>query len=303
MANQFDIANANTAEPREITAGDFVQWKKADIAADYPTSAGYTAQYVARIEGGVEEFKISQDVASDDNAYVFSAASAATATYLPGVYRWQLEITQTASGNRVVVATGKMQVRPDMDISNADSRSHAEIMLGKIESLLVGKADADVSSYSIAGRSLTKLNFSELMEARNFYKSEVLAEKAKKEQEERTRRLNAILTVSLFDKGYVEVNYQDYITYKFAFENKSDKDIKAFKGYLAIKDLFDATIKEINITYDDGVPAGEVKNWNATTDYNQFHKEDQQLRSKDMEDLKLVWTPEKVIFSDGSEME
>ena len=58
----------------------------------------------------------------------------------------------------------------------ADPRSHAEIMLGKIESLLAGKADNDVSSYSIAGRSLVKLTFEELVNARNFYRAEVAQE-------------------------------------------------------------------------------------------------------------------------------
>jgi hypothetical protein len=51
-------------------------------------------------------------------------------------------------------------------------------MVTKIESLLQGKADSDVSSYSIAGRSLTKLDFQELLDARNYYKSEVTREKA-----------------------------------------------------------------------------------------------------------------------------
>ena len=52
-------------------------------------------------------------------------------------------------------------------------------MLDKIESMLNGKADSDVSSYSIAGRSLTKMTFAELQDARNFYKQEVLNEQSK----------------------------------------------------------------------------------------------------------------------------
>jgi hypothetical protein len=39
---------------------------------------------------------------------------------------------------------------------------------------LQGKADADVSSYSIAGRSLTKLSFQELLDARDHYRREVV---------------------------------------------------------------------------------------------------------------------------------
>ena len=49
-------------------------------------------------------------------------------------------------------------------------------MLGKIERLLVGKADSDVASYSIAGRSLNKMTFEELVNARDFYRREVKQE-------------------------------------------------------------------------------------------------------------------------------
>jgi hypothetical protein len=45
-------------------------------------------------------------------------------------------------------------------------------MLAKIKSLLEGKADADVANYSIAGRSLTKLSFDELIKARDYYQEE-----------------------------------------------------------------------------------------------------------------------------------
>jgi hypothetical protein len=94
--------------------------------------------------------------------------------FLPGIYHWQLEITQTSSGNRIVVDTGDFNAIPDMDSNQADPRIHAEIMVDKIQSLLQGKADSDVSNYSIAGRSLTKLSFTELLEARDYYRREVV---------------------------------------------------------------------------------------------------------------------------------
>jgi hypothetical protein len=61
-----------------------------------------------------------------------------------------------------------------MDNNQADPRIHAEIMVAKIETILEGKADADVSSYSIAGRSLTKMSFNELVEARDYYRREII---------------------------------------------------------------------------------------------------------------------------------
>ncbi len=130
-----------------------------------------------------------------------------------------------------------------------------------------------------------------------------LAEKAKKEEEARIAQLKNALTVTIFDKGYVEYDYQEYITYKFAFENKTDKEITAFTGQIMFTDLFDKEIKSLNLTYDDGVAASSIKNYSATTDYNQFMDEDQLLKSKNLKQIKLVWKPEKILFADGSTLE
>ena len=172
MANLFDAANAPEGEPREVVVGDFIQWKRSDIAVDYPP-ATHSAEYVARITGGgATEIKLAGTEGAD--YYLFTVDSATSAEFLPGKYHWQLEITQTSSGNRIVVDIGDFDAIPDMDVNQADPRIHAEIMIDKIESILEGKADSDVSSYSIAGRSLNKLSFEELMTARDRYKGELV---------------------------------------------------------------------------------------------------------------------------------
>lgn len=172
MANLFDAANAPEGEPREVVVGDFIQWKRSDIAVDYPP-ATHSAEYVARITGGgSSEIKLAGTEGAD--YYLFTVDSATSADFLPGKYHWQLEITQTSSGNRIVVDIGDFDAIPDMDVNQADPRIHAEIMIDKIESILEGKADSDVSSYSIAGRSLNKMSFEELMTARDRYKGELV---------------------------------------------------------------------------------------------------------------------------------
>lgn len=130
-----------------------------------------------------------------------------------------------------------------------------------------------------------------------------LAAQAKLEEEQRIERLNKSLTVTVFDKGYDEYDYQEYLTYKFAFKNNGDKDIRAFKGTVVFTDLFDQEIKSLNLTYDEGVPALKAVNYNATTGYNQFMDEDTRLRSKDIKDIKVVWKPEKILFTDGTTLE
>ena len=172
MANLFDAANAPEGEPTEIVVGDFIQWKRSDLVDDYPL-AEYSAEYVARITGGGAN-EIKMPATESGGTYLFTVDSATSADFAPGLYHWQLEITQTSSGNRIVVDIGDFTAIPDMDSNQADPRIHAEIMVDKIESLLAGKADSDVASYSIAGRSLTKLSFQELLDARDHYRREVV---------------------------------------------------------------------------------------------------------------------------------
>lgn len=170
MANLFNAAESPTIEPERIVVGDFIQWRRTDLSGDYPNTA-YTMTYVARITGGGNtEIQLVGTNYNDD--YLFSASSATSASFTAGYYHWQLEALQTSSGNRIVIDRGAFNAIVDLDVNGTDPRTHAEIMVSKIESLLSGKADADVANYSIAGRSLTKMSFDELVKVRDFYKAE-----------------------------------------------------------------------------------------------------------------------------------
>lgn len=178
MANRFDIDQAPDGEaPETIVIGDYLLWKRTDLVDDYPL-ADYSMEYVARITGGgATEIKVA--ATETGGTYVFEVDSATSATYVAGFYHWQLEATQTATGNRVVLERGTFTAVVDLDVNNTDPRTHAEIMIAKIESILQGKADADVASYSINGRSLTKMSFDDLINARDFYRKEYAKERAK----------------------------------------------------------------------------------------------------------------------------
>lgn len=133
--------------------------------------------------------------------------------------------------------------------------------------------------------------------------AKALADKVAKEEQEKREMFGKILTVALYDKGYYKGDWEDYLTYEVAYENKGNKDIKAVKGSLLITDLFDQKIKAINLVEDEGIPAGKIVKRSYTTDYNQFLDEDTRLISKSIKDIKVVWTPEKIIFGDGTTLE
>lgn len=172
MANLFDVDNAPATEPQQFAIGDFVQWKREDIIGDYPT-ATHSAEWIARISGGGSEIKVAATETS--TYYLFTINSSDSASFTKGHYHWQLEITETSSSNRIIIDTGTLDIDFDLD-DNVDPRSHAQVMIDKIESILQGKADADVASYSINGRSLTKMSFEDLISARDFYRKEYAKE-------------------------------------------------------------------------------------------------------------------------------
>ena len=177
MANMFDTANALETEPAKIIAGDRLIFKRSDLNNDYANSR-FTLKYSARLEGtGSTEIQITATASGSD--YLVEVNSSTTASYTVGTYRWQAYITRNSDEQRLTIDEGTWEVIANRDAATTDPRSHAAIMVDKIESILEGRADSDVSSYSIQGRSLKKLGIEELMAWRDRYKSELLLEKRK----------------------------------------------------------------------------------------------------------------------------
>lgn len=175
MANLFDVANAPEGEPSEIVVGDFIQWKKTALGGDYPPDL-FTATYVARITGGGNT-EIQLPGTASNGGYLFTVDSATSEDFVAGYYHWQLEVVRNSDSNRLVVERGAFTAIVDLDVNGTDPRTHDEIMLTKIQSLLEGRADGDVASYSIQGRSLTKLPLSDLIEWERYYRDRVRRQK------------------------------------------------------------------------------------------------------------------------------
>lgn len=177
MANLFDAENAPTEVPDKIVVGDFVQFKLTKYSSDYANTA-HTMAFIARSGTGANvEFTITATNSGDD--YLFSASSTVTDDYTAGHYHYQIEVVETSSSNRLILDQGEIDVDVDLDVNNVDPRTHAETMLQKIEAVLENRADGDLSSYSIAGRSLTKMTPDELLTWRDYYRREVKTQKRK----------------------------------------------------------------------------------------------------------------------------
>lgn len=159
--------------PESFRAGDTVKVKRQDIGRDYPNST-YTAKFEARSLTH-HSSTISITATADGDDYLFTFPATATADYHTSEYTFILTVESGA--DRVTIDEGTITVLRDIPEDNNDQRSHAQVMLNKIETLLQGKADADVQNYSINNRSLTKMSIDELLKWRDYYKAEVLREK------------------------------------------------------------------------------------------------------------------------------
>ena len=173
MANKF--TEIPEKEPITIYKGETVVWNRKDLT-DYPVGS-YAMSWVARLEsnGGTS---FSATVTEVDDYYKFTLDNSATGGYTTGDYIWVLKVTQSSDSEELILETGKITVKDNYFGSTGDTRSHAKIMLDKIESILEGRADADVSSYSIQGRSLSKIGIAELLQWRDYYKAEYQKEVA-----------------------------------------------------------------------------------------------------------------------------
>ena len=190
------------------------------------------------------------------------------------------------------------------------------------EDIIAIRSEIDSTKFKLLGGSIMRLKmqdkkleemtYAEILKEGEKWKAEkerkeaeqkALAKKAAKEEAERMKKLTEAVTVSCFEKGFSEYNYEEYITYKFIIKNKSDKNIRAVKGGITFTNLFDDEISSLNFVYDQPIEAGKEITWNAQTDYNQFKDDDKTLRNKDLKDLKVVWKPEKIIFEDGTSLE
>jgi len=173
MANRF--TEIPEKEPITIYKGETVVWNRKDLT-DYAVGS-YAMSWIARLEsnGGTS---FSATVTEVDDYYKFTLDNSATGGYTTGDYIWVLKVTQSSDSEELILETGKITVKDNYFGSTGDTRSHAKIMLDKIESILEGRADADVSSYSIQGRSLSKIGIAELLQWRDYYKAEYQKEVA-----------------------------------------------------------------------------------------------------------------------------
>jgi hypothetical protein len=176
MANQFDRSNYPTQEPDELVIGDRWVWRRDDLVLDYPLSAYALSYEFHEDSGGGGSHKFTINATEADDSYLVEVSSSTTAGYNDGDYVWYAFITRSSDSQRVSVDEGRTTIVKNFANTNADLRSHAKKVLDAIEAVIENRATVDQSSFSIAGRSLSRMTIEELLLLKNRYKSEYLKE-------------------------------------------------------------------------------------------------------------------------------
>lgn len=177
MENLFDSANAPTNEPDEIQSGDFTQWRRTDLGNVYANDS-FTLKYSARLEG-TPAIEIEVTATADGDDYLIQLDSSTTSSYVTGTYVWQAYIVRDSDSERVKIDEGYWEVIPDRDVDSSDPRSFEQKALDNIKALFEGRLTRDVSSFSIAGRQITKMDTAELTRLLEYFEARVAMERSK----------------------------------------------------------------------------------------------------------------------------
>lgn len=179
MANLFNSTNYATREPTieelgtPIVAGDYLAWKRTDLYTDYPP-ASYSLSYSARLNSAGTVLNLNATESGND--YLIEYDSSDTLNIAIGIYHWSAYITKTSDSNRLQVDYGQWEVVSNLATDSSDPRSHNQKVLDAIQAVIENRATQDQSSYSIAGRSLSRMDPDSLFRFEGIYKSRVQQE-------------------------------------------------------------------------------------------------------------------------------
>ena len=162
MTDPFDLDQIPTVEPSIYIDGSTIFWS---IAWSYSTSV---LRYTVRNRKEMKT-EVTLSGTAIDGGFRFTIEPATFASLNKGELVWVREAVRVSDDAVSPLSSGALKYFA----ADEDRRTHAEIMITKLESLIEGRADHDVESYSIGSRSITKMSIEELIEWREFYRAEV----------------------------------------------------------------------------------------------------------------------------------
>ena len=130
------------------------------------------------------------------------------------------------------------------------------------------------------------------------------AAKLKAEKDAKTAEFEKAVSVTVFDKDFIEVDWQSFITLDIDIKNNSTKEIAGLKGTIIFFDKFGDPIRPFSFGDDTlNIPAGDSFKGTLNWGYNQFMDEDKKFVNTSLEGMKYKFEPEQILFEDGTKLD
>lgn len=151
-----------TEPPSYIVAGTTVKYTR--VLSTFPASEGWTMKAALR---GVSAIEATVSESAGTHTVTFAAVE--TETLEPGRYQlaeW-VEGAAAYAGEQYEVGRYAIQVTPSAESAEAgELQSQSERDLAAVNAVIAGRLTSDIESYTIAGRSVTKMPIGDLMALR-----------------------------------------------------------------------------------------------------------------------------------------
>jgi len=155
-------------------AGDSVTWDDAPTSDSQGNSIAaptWTLKYFLR---GAS--KLDLTATANGSSWQTAITATASALLIPGVYFWQARAESGSS--KVTLGSGRTVVKPSLESAseNFDGRSQAKKDLEAVQAAIRALSSSGVSEYTIANRTVRKVDVPSLLKLESKLKSDVARE-------------------------------------------------------------------------------------------------------------------------------
>jgi hypothetical protein len=166
--------------PANLTVGDSAVWNDQPFT-DRTTGAIYDARtYALTYEFRGPGAPLTLNAVANGTGWSTTLTPAQGAQLVAGAWYWAAILT--ASGQRITIAHGEIEVAPDLTAMSMgyDGRTVAEIALADAESALASfkSSNGKVKRYTIGSRTFEFSSIAEIMQAISYWRARVMAERA-----------------------------------------------------------------------------------------------------------------------------
>ena len=142
--------------PEKLTAGDTWRWTVA--FADYPAPT-WIVTYTFRNASA----SFSAQAAADGTSHAVTIAAATSAAIIAGRYQWTARAVSGSIVETIDSESGWVEILPDSIAGQSrDMRSWAQRALDAVKATIEGTATSAQQTFSIGGRSVSLMSWSEL---------------------------------------------------------------------------------------------------------------------------------------------